>query len=80
MLSLDGSLGDVYELRMEIKMFLIDKEPNKPRDYRLHDRFEDPAFIISVAYLTDAFGVQNILNKSIQGPGVMDLKAKEKVQ
>ena len=66
-------LTRVMELRNEIATFLREKK-NK-----LVDHFDEPSFIISLAYLADIFSHLNDLNVSLQGTQVTILDAREKI-
>src|SRR2546425_12988545 len=46
----------------------------------LLERFIEPNFVISLAYLVDMFCLLNSLNLSLQGRGVTILEAMEKIQ
>ena len=67
------SRGQVFtrlmELRAEVAMFLREKESN------LCEKFEDPDFVLNLAYLADIFAHLNDLNRSIQGPDVTIMDA-----
>ena len=67
-------LARVFELRESIEMFL------RERNSDFLQYFEDPNFIISLAYLADIFGILNSLKISLQGRGVTILEAEEKIK
>jgi hypothetical protein len=52
----------VFELREEIKCFLTQKKSS------MADLFENPGWILKLAYLADIFGLLNDLNLQMQGP------------
>ena len=73
-LSRGSVLARVFELRESIEMFL------RERNSDFLQYFEDPNFVISLAYLADIFGILNSLNISLQGRGVTILEAEEKIK
>ena len=67
-------MARVFELRESIEMFL------RERNSDFLQYFEEPNFVISLAYLADIFGILNSLNISLQGKGVTILEAEEKIK
>ncbi|KAJ4932617.1 hypothetical protein JOQ06_011035 [Pogonophryne albipinna] len=51
----------LYELRDEVRMFLLDSK------FELSDRFSDAPWLAKLAYLADIFEHMNGLNRSLQG-------------
>uniref|UniRef100_UPI00358F567B protein FAM200C-like n=1 Tax=Myxine glutinosa TaxID=7769 RepID=UPI00358F567B len=60
-LSRGKCLSRLYELRVEVEIFLRDNENN------LHVHFDNEEFIMMLAYLADIFGRLNEMNQSLQG-------------
>ena len=71
------SRGQVFSrlmaLQVEVAMFLQEKESDLAR------KFDDPEFILALAYLADIFSHLNNLNSSIQGPNRTIMDAGEKL-
>jgi len=71
------SRGQVFSrlmaLQVEVAMFLQEKGSDLAR------KFDDPEFILALAYLADIFSHLNNLNSSIQGPSRTIIDAGEKL-
>uniref|UniRef100_UPI00358E6FFE protein FAM200C-like n=1 Tax=Myxine glutinosa TaxID=7769 RepID=UPI00358E6FFE len=63
-LSRGKCLSRLYELRVEVEIFLRDNENN------LHVHFDNEEFVMMLAYLADIFGRLNEMNQSLQGRDV----------
>ena len=63
-LSKGNKLSPIFELREEVKLFLVAKEKNN-----LLLAFGGDEFSTYLAYLADVFETLNQLNKKLQGPG-----------
>ena len=63
-LSKENMLSCIFELRKEVKLFLVAKQKN---DLLL--AFGGDKFSTYLAYLADIFETLNQLNKKLQGPG-----------
>uniref|UniRef100_UPI00358E9691 protein FAM200C-like n=1 Tax=Myxine glutinosa TaxID=7769 RepID=UPI00358E9691 len=63
-LSRGKCLSRLYELRVEVEIFLRDNENN------LHVHFDNEEFVMMLAYLADIFGRLNEMNQSLQGHDV----------
>ena len=61
-LSCSEVLKGLYELRKEVKLFLIDKKSD------LSHYFQDKKWLARLAYLSDIFSYINELNLKFQGP------------
>lgn len=64
-------LSRLMELRAEVSGFLHSKQSN------LCAQFDDPEFVVGLAYLADIFSHLNNLNRSIQGPNMTAMDAGE---
>lgn len=64
-LSRGDSLKRLFDIREEVKMFLL--EEGSEKDIELSDKLTDNFFLMSFAYLTDITGYLNDLNKKLQG-------------
>jgi len=63
----------VHALRVELALFLRENQ----HEYAKH--FEEPQFILALAYLADIFGALNHLNCQMQGGGVNIIEAEERL-
>ena len=63
-LSKGNMLSRIFELREEVKLFLVAKQ-----NYDLLLAFDGDGFSTYLAYLADIFEALNQLNKKLQGPG-----------
>lgn len=68
-LSKDNLLGRLYELRAEVKIFLVDKKNND-----LAKQFTNQTCQMNLAYLVDIFTHLNKLNIQLQGSGNKQLE------
>ncbi|XP_026818970.1 protein ZBED8-like [Rhopalosiphum maidis] len=68
-LSKGNMLARLFELREELKVFLIDKGMNY-----LHEQLCEPKIEMQIAYLADIFGHLNHLNLQLQGYGNVKLE------
>ena len=73
-LSRGHMLSRIFDLRVELEMFLRQKGSN------LSELFLDSKFITAIAYLSDIFALLNQLNVGMQGTTVTILEAAEKLQ
>ena len=64
----------MHELQTEIALFLREKKS------RLADKFDDPIFIMHVAYLADIFRALNTLNQGMQGRATTLIEASERLR
>ncbi|KAJ4945691.1 hypothetical protein JOQ06_023370 [Pogonophryne albipinna] len=67
-------LARLYELRDEVRMFLLDSK------FELSDRFSDAPWLAKLAYLADIFEHLNGLNRSLQGKSVTLFHVQDKVE
>ena len=67
-------LNRLFELRDEIRVFLMDTQ------FQLNERFYDFSWLAVVAYLADIFTYLNELNLSLQGAAVNRFKVEDKIE
>ena len=72
-LSLGKVINRVFVLRAELLEFLID------HNHRHAKHFNNPSFLLTLAYLADIFAALNHLNCQMQGGGVSVIEAEEKL-
>lgn len=64
-------LQRVFELRVEVKILLIEKK------HALSSRLSEPRWLLKLAYLTYIFSALNLLNISMQGKDETHLSVSE---
>jgi hypothetical protein len=67
-------LSRLWELRDEIRLFLLDKQ------FHLSDRLNDCSWLVKLAYLSDIFSHLNNLNISLQGEKVTVFLVEDKIE
>ena len=73
-LSRGKTLTRLFEMKTEVRIFLIDD------DFALGDRLRDKRWLMKLAYLADIFKKLNDLSLSLQGKAVTIFEASDKVQ
>jgi len=73
-LSRGKTLTRLFEMKPEIRIFLIDD------DFALGDRLCDERWLMKLAYLADIFKKLNDLSLSLQGKAITVFEASDKVQ
>ena len=68
----------VFELQQELKEFFSRNDRKESQVY--HRKLSDPKWVTHLAYLVDIFTRLNILNKSLQGAGVVVTDAVDKLK
>ena len=65
------------ELKEEIKLFFLNKNTSKDKDFT--ETMNQPTFIENVCYLSDFFDDVNLLNTSLQGNGALLIQSVDKI-